>query len=126
VKLSVSEEALATRACWCRVCQYIGTGSGTVNAIFRRDTLRVAGETRDFACRADSGNHMHRHFCPNCGTHLFATVDERPDIVVVRVGALDDRESLRPASTIWVSSAPGWACIDASLPQVQQQPAPVG
>jgi hypothetical protein len=26
--------------------------------------------------------------------------------------------------TIWTSSAPPWACIDASLPRVGQQPPP--
>jgi hypothetical protein len=26
--------------------------------------------------------------------------------------------------TIWTSSAPRWACIDADLPQVEKQPPP--
>lgn len=125
VRLVTRADPLTCRACWCRVCQYIGAGSGTVNAIFPHAAFSVTGTTRDYPCTADSGNRLHRHFCPECGTHLFATVEERPEIVVVRVGAMDAREALRPASTIWVASAPGWACIDAMLPQLQGQPPPV-
>jgi len=126
IRFETTEEPLATRTCWCRVCQYIGAGSATVNAIFRRAAVKVSGELQEYACLADSGNHMHRQFCGRCGTHLFAHVDERPQVLVVRVGTLDNREGVRPTSTIWVDSAPSWGCIDAALPTVAKQPPPVG
>ena len=125
VRYQATEAPIVTRTCWCRVCQYIGAGSATVNAIFRRQTVQISGTTRDFPCRADSGSHMHRQFCTQCGTHLFAYADERPHLLVVRVGTLDDRESAQPTSTIWVSAAPSWSCIDQALPQVAGQPPPV-
>lgn len=125
VRYTASAPPIASRACWCRVCQYIGAGSGTVNAIFQRSAVEITGKLQEYACLADSGNHMHRQFCGQCGTPLFAYVDERPEVLVVRVGTLDDRESVKPASTIWVSAAPSWGCIDPSLPQVPGQPPPV-
>jgi hypothetical protein len=125
VRFHISAEPVTGRTCWCRVCQYIGAGSATVNVVFPAAALSIEGELTDYVSVADSGSRMHRRFCPACGTSLFSASETRPDLVVVRVGALDDRESFAPAATIWTRSAPGWACIDPSLPQIEgQSPAP--
>ncbi|MDB6091316.1 MAG: glutathione-dependent formaldehyde-activating enzyme [Gammaproteobacteria bacterium] len=115
---------LVTRQCWCRVCQYIGAGSGTVNTCFRTEALTIEGEMRDYSCVADSGNIMHRRFCPSCGTHLFSEAEARPHLIFVRSGTLDDPEIAKPAATIWTSEAPGWACFDERIPKVERQPPP--
>jgi len=95
-----------------------------VNAVFEKQGLQVEGDLTDYESVADSGNRMHRRFCRVCGTPVFSESEARPDLVLIRVGALDDPEVARPAATIWVNSAPTWACIDAGLPTVEQQPPP--
>lgn len=115
---------IVTRVCWCRVCQYIGAGSGTVNVCFPSAAVTVSGELRDFSMVADSGNVAHRRFCPHCGTHLFSASEARPHLVFVRAGTLDDPEVAQPAMNIWTSSAPRWACFDTRLPRVERQPPP--
>jgi hypothetical protein len=125
VRYSISAEPILTRACWCRVCQYIGAGSGTVNSCFPSAALTVSGELRDYSLLADSGTLAHRRFCPVCGTHLFSASEARPHLVFVRAGTLDDPELAHPAMTIWTSSAPSWACFDVQLPQIERQPPPV-
>jgi hypothetical protein len=124
VRWESSEPPIVTRVCWCRDCQYLGAGSGTVNACFRTATLTVAGETRDYQSVADSGNEMHRRFCPSCGTALFSEAEARPHLIFVRVGSFDDPDLAKPAMSIWTSSAPQWACIDPALPRVDGQPPP--
>src|SRR5208337_1097874 len=116
---------LGVRQCWCRVCQYLGAGSGTVNAIFPKGALTVAGPLTDYVSRADSGSTMHRRFCAECGTPLFSEAEPRPHQIIVRAGALDDPSLAKPAAVIWTKSAPTWACFDPSLPQAEgQSPAP--
>ncbi len=100
--------------------------SATVNVCFPSSAISVAGELRDFRSVADSGNVMHRRFCPNCGTHMFSEAETRPHLIFVRAGTLDDPELGKPASTIWTSEAPTWACDDPSLPRIERQPPPVG
>jgi len=124
VRYSFSAAPLVTRVCWCRVCQYIGAGSGTVNVCFPSAALRVTGELRDFSLVADSGNVIHRRFCPACGTHVFSAAEARPHLIFARAGTLDDPEVAQPAMTIWTSAAPSWACFDEQLPQVARQPPP--
>ena len=125
VRYQAAEPPLATRICWCRLCQYIGAGTGTVNVCFNSARFTVSGELRDFTAIADSGNTMHRRFCPTCGTHLFSEAESRPHLIFVRAGTLDDPEIAKPGATIWTSEAPSWACIDPSLPKHEGQPPPV-
>ena len=126
VRYESSAPPVVTRVCWCRLCQYLGAGSGTVNTCFRTESFAIHGETGDFMSIADSGSVMHRRFCPGCGTPLFSTAESRPHLVFVRAGTLDDPEVARPAMTIWTSQAPSWACIAADLPREERQPAPPG
>ena len=44
--------------CWCRDCQYIGAGSGTVNVFFASDKVRIEGALTDYMSHADSGTLM--------------------------------------------------------------------
>ena len=112
VRWESAETPITTRVCWCRDCQYLGAGSGTVGACFRTATFKVVGKTSDFASVADSG------------TPLFSEAEARPHLIFVRVGTFDDPNLANPAMTIWTSSAPRWACIDAALPRVEKQPPP--
>ena len=119
-----ADKALGVRQCWCRVCQYLSAGGGTVNAIFRKEAITVTGETAVFTSLADSGSVMHRTFCPACGAPLFSEAEPRPHQIIVRVGTLDDPELGKPGGVIWTRSAPTWACFDPTLPQTEGQPAP--
>lgn len=126
IRYETDAAPLATRFCWCRVCQYIGGGSGTVNAVFPRDAVHITGTPREYVSMADSGNRMHRQFCGACGTPLFNHAEERPQLLVVRVGTFDDPEQVRPQVTIWTDSAPTWCRLDPDVPQVPRQPPPLG
>src|SRR5678816_908450 len=81
IRWESSAPLVVTRVCWCRECQYIGAGGGTVNACFRTATFTVTGQTSDYASVADSGNRMHRRFCPSCGTPLFSEAEVRPHLL---------------------------------------------
>ncbi len=125
VRFRITAEPIATRLCWCRLCQYLASGNATVNVVFASNSLSIEGELRDYQSVAASGNVMHRRFCPTCGTHLFSAAESRPHLVIVRNGALDDTGLLAPSATIWTAEAPEWAWIDEALPQHAGQPPPV-
>jgi hypothetical protein len=124
VRYTATAEPLAVRACWCRVCQHIAAGNASINLAFARDAVTLTGELRDFPLLAASGNHMHRGFCPQCGVHVTSEAEERPHLLILRAGTLDERQRFQPQASIWVSEAPAWAHIDASLPQFPGQPPP--
>ena len=124
VRFTAEADPITVRACWCRDCQYAASGNAAVNVLFPSAGFSVNGETNEFVSTADSGTVMHRRFCPRCGTPLFSQAESRPHIVVVRAGALDDREAASPQGTIWAASKPSWGYIDTDLPCTEGQPAP--
>jgi len=126
VRFEIDAEApLGARWCWCRVCQYLGTGTGAVGALFRKEDVVVSGPLTDYVSTADSGAIMHRRFCARCGTQVFSQAESRPQAIFVRAGALDDPNLARPSAIIWHKSAPDWACFDPDLPRIDGQPPPL-
>ena len=123
VTYQVEGEPLTARICWCRTCQKF-SANGTVNAIFPRAAIDPKGELSCYESPADSGNLISRHFCAKCGTQLFANSSAFPQFRALRVGTLDEPSSIKPQVNIWASSAPEWACLDASLKSEARQPAP--
>jgi hypothetical protein len=124
VRFRATAEPVMTRVCWCRDCQYLGAGSGTVNVIFPKSSLTISGALSEYASTAASGSVMRRSFCPLCGTPLFSEAEHRPHLIIARAGSLDDPNRVAPTMTIWTASAPTWACLDSSLPQLAGQPPP--
>ena len=124
IQYRVTGEPLVARVCWCRVCQKI-SGNGTANAIFPSASIEATGNMSSFTSRADSGNEITGHFCPKCGSHLFASSAASPQFRVVRLGTLDDPSSIAPTVNMWASSAPSWACLDNALKSELRQPAQI-
>ena len=124
VHYEINAEPLFSRHCWCRDCQYVGAGSGTVNVFFPSEAVKLEGELTDFQSHADSGTLMHRQFCASCGTPMFTQADTRRHYIGVRAGTLDDPELGKPQITIWTSSAPSWACFDPNLSCEERQAPP--
>src|SRR3546814_1383973 len=85
VRYSIAaSKPLVTRQCWCRLCQYLGGGSSTVNAGFQSADFTVTGELARHEAVADSGNPMVRSFCPACGTPMFSETPARPHLRFIR------------------------------------------
>ncbi|MDF0544063.1 GFA family protein [Sphingobium sp. H39-3-25] len=126
VRITIAAEPMGARLCLCRLCQYLSAGSGTVNVVFPTEEVRTSGEVRWYESVADSGNHMRRGFCPECGTPLMSLAESRPHLTIIRAGALDDPNLIAPQATIWTKEAPVWAHIDPDLPRYDGQipPAP--
>ena len=126
VRYSASAEPIVTRICWCRDCQHLASGGGTVNVVFPTQAVTITGPLRDYESVADSGNRMHRQFCEHCGTPVTSGAEVRPHLLIVRAGTLDDPNVVKPVMSIWTDSAPVWACIDPDMPRTPRQPPPAG
>jgi hypothetical protein len=125
IRYEISQPPLGSRACWCRLCQYLASGSATVNLIVPADAVTITGPLKTFERVADSGNHMTRGFCPECGTHVTSAAAETGHLRVIRTGTLDDPNLMGPQATIWAEMAPDWAPINPDLPRHAKQPPPV-
>ena len=103
VKLEVDGEPTRVGLCHCQVCRKETGSLGNFFAVWPAARVAITGETRSWLLATD-----HRHFCPICGSSVFATVDGANE-VEVRAGTLDDAPTyLTPLYELWVGRREHW------------------
>lgn len=117
IRFKVDGEAVGSAACHCRDCQYVCGGAASYVFVVPAKSLNIyKGETSTYRSEADSGAIRIRHFCPTCGTPLFAEDSKFPEFVSIKAGSLDVPSNYKPAAHFWAQSAPPWHLFDADTP----------
>ena len=78
--------------CHCRFCQKATGSAYMVEPIFVNDDfVLLAGSPKAFDHRSKgSGKLVHVHFCGDCGTKLWLSFEQFPDVIGVYAGTFDD------------------------------------
>ena len=109
-------------ACHCTDCQSFSGAPFRVSVPAPRESFKLlSGSPRIFEKTAESGNRRVQAFCEACGSPVYSAAVENTPAYSLRVGCLDERESLPPQRQIWCRSALDWATDIASVPSVQKQ-----
>jgi hypothetical protein len=123
VRYAIAADPVGCRMCWCRDCQYIASGSATVNVLFPEEAVTFAGPIATIEKVADSGNTVERGFCAKCGSQIYSRTLRPSGLPIrIRAGTLDDPEVIAPSAIIWTDSAPSWAVLDPALPHHPKAP----
>lgn len=102
VRLALHGAPTRVGLCHCLTCRRATGSAFMAFAVWDRAHVVITGET---ACWTDTTDD--RHFCPHCGSQLFAT--GAGDEVEVRIGCLDDAPtSLLPSYELWVVRREAW------------------
>ena len=81
------------------------------------------GQPRTYVKIAESGDERVHGFCGDCGTPLYSMAPVAPVLIFLRLGAIRERGSLRPARQIWCRSKVGWLGDVETLPGATKQEA---
>lgn len=128
VRFFVPVEPRSFVACHCRDCQYTSGGGPAFVLVFPAGSIQVsagADALGTFVSVSDSGNEVCRQFCSDCGTPLFERMQLRPEIELVRAGAMDETRLLRVDATVWTSSAQPWVHLDEGSQHFPRNPTPL-
>lgn len=82
--------------CHCLDCRKHHGAPFYAAAIFPQDVVTISGATRD---------HAGRHFCPRCGSSVFA---RSGDEIEVNLGSLDAPDQLVPTYESWTVRRESW------------------
>lgn len=95
--------------CHCAHCQRHSGAAFSVNVLVSRDALEIKGTPKSYrTVGAENGNLRDRLFCGECGTPILTILHERPDLVIVKAGTLDDPTGLEPSAEVWWRRAQDW------------------
>ena len=109
--------------CHCRDCQRASGGAFTPVVVFAPGILDITkGTPRYYITRSENGGHLHRGFCPQCGSRVFGKPD--PDgafqFGAVTASSLDDPNIFKPQHIIFAADAYAWHVMDSNVPRFEK------
>jgi hypothetical protein len=117
LRVQVDGEPFSVSICNCHACMRRTGSAFGMQAGFRRDQAEVSGRFNDFSRiseEADRKEHVF-HFCPDCGSQVFYTEPDEPDIIVVSVGSFADPAFPWPTSSGYDSNRHPWVRLPESV-----------
>lgn len=126
VRYTAQAGRAAAMVCHCRDCQKQSGSAFSVLFALPAADLALEGTLHTYESTSDSGNTVHRRFCPGCGSPVLTALPDRPGLIVVKAGTLDDPSWLRPRMHLWCSSAQPWVTLPTDVPCLDTQPAASG
>lgn len=122
VRYEITKHPVGAGNCHCRTCQK-ALGAAYLPALFvPYAALKITGVYKEYASQSDSGNTVHRGFCPECGTTLFGRNSANDKFRPVNAATLDDPSIYQPHMDFWVSEAQAWDSMNPDLPKFDTNP----
>lgn len=122
VSFSADTDIKLMANCHCSDCR-AATGAAYGTLVFvDGDALQLDGSPKVFKHTSDAGSAMEKHFCPDCGSQLFGKNSNRPNMVSLRAGVLDQTDLIKPAVNVYVSSKIPSTPIDPDLKSFEKMP----
>jgi hypothetical protein len=117
VRYRLEFEPMFVHCCHCRDCQRQTGSAFVINALIETDRVTVlAGSPEPVSVPTDSGR-PHRIFrCPACRTAVWSEYGGIAALRFVRVGTLDEPDSLAPDVHIYTRSKLPWVALPEGVP----------
>lgn len=107
--------------CHCSKCRRWHGAAFRSRASIRRDQFRwLTGEDRLSVYKSSATTT--KYFCSTCGSNLISTYDDRPEVLGIALGPLEQNPGVMPAAHIFVGSKAPWYPITDDLPQYENWP----
>jgi hypothetical protein len=107
--------------CHCTDCQTLSGTAFRVSVAAVKENFHLQGDVKIYVKTAESGAKRAQGFCPDCGTPIYATTADNPQVYNIRLGTARQRDVLRPKSQGWYRSAREWVNDLASIPRFAKQ-----
>jgi len=122
LRLEVDGDPFVVSLCHCLACQRRTGSAFGMQAGFRPGQVRVEGRYSRYSRISDEADRKEHvfNFCPDCGSQVFYTEPDEPDLIVVAVGAFADPEFPPPTESGYDSRRHPWVL----LPDTIQRHAP--
>ena len=114
VKLELTAEPGPIALCHCAMCRKAQGGPFSAQAPMPAEALNVI-QGVELLANYESSPGRHRLFCKGCGSPLFSTNADEPNVVRVRVGIIDGPLRTRPSAHYYVGQMANWWRIDDAL-----------
>jgi hypothetical protein len=108
--------------CHCTDCQTFSGSAFRTGVLASKDQFRVlTGKPKIYVKTAQSGARRAQAFCPECGTHVYSSAPDDPQVFSIRTATARQRDQLIPSAQIWCRSAQPWAMNLSEMKKFPEQ-----
>ena len=115
LRVVVEGEPIRVSMCHCRACQKRTGSAFGVQARWLRDRISTEGETHIWRRVGDEGSVIDYRFCPHCGSTVWYTQDQAPELIAVAVGAFADSTFPAPARSNYDQRRHPWVGLPEEM-----------
>ena len=109
--------------CHCTDCQTLTSSAFSSFVPVPKAAFRLrSGQPKIYVKTAESGNKRAQAFCADCGTRIYASAVDDPQVFNLRLGTIAQRRELRPKMQVWCRSALPWVTELGAIKQFPKQP----
>ena len=113
IRYTVSQPLQNIIACHCTHCQKASGAGASYNAVVPVSAVTfTSGRPKLYEDIAQSGNILKRYFCGDCGSPIYSQREKVPEMMVLKVGTLDNSADMKLVMNIWTKSARPWMHMD--------------
>ncbi|MBO6557148.1 MAG: GFA family protein [Pseudomonadales bacterium] len=122
IKYDFPNAPAMTGVCHCKNCQRQGGSAFSTLAGVAKAEFNMTGEPKLYLdSDTDSGNHVERYFCGDCGSPIYSALPSQPEMLFLKTGTMDDTSEFAPMFHVWCSTKQNWVDLAEGVPQMETQ-----
>lgn len=122
VKFEIDEPLIGAAFCWCGRCRHRTGTAFSVSALTVPGSTRFTGGEDEIRSFEPGDGGWNKCSCSVCGGQTHTVNPENPEVVLVRMGALDQDPVTRPMAHQFVDYASPWYPVpDDGLPRFPER-----
>src|SRR5882724_483266 len=115
LRLTTAGEPVRISICHCLECQRRTGSVFGAQARFKRAQVTIDGRAAEYVRKGDSGDPITFRFCPACGSTVYWTQSERPELIAVALGAFADPGFPPPRVSVYERRRHWWVVVPATV-----------
>jgi hypothetical protein len=108
LRVTVEGEPVRVSVCHCLACQRRTGSAFGYQARFPAANVEISGPATEWVRTSDEGEERVFRFCPTCGSTVYYTLPDAPDLVAIPVGAFADPSFPPPRISVWEARRHAW------------------
>jgi hypothetical protein len=117
LRLEVDGDPFVVGICHCLACQRRTGSAFGMQSAFTPDQVQIVGSYSTYRRISDEVDRKPHdfHFCPECGSNVFYTEPDEPDLIVVSVGSFADPSFPPPTEMGYDSRRHAWLAVPETI-----------
>lgn len=104
VHYTLSSLPFSQGICYCQQCQRASGSLGSPMMVLPKSSFSCAIDLPFYETTSARGSTVKRHFCKDCGSHIYAQISDAPEIITVKAATLNDLSIFTPEYLVWTEN----------------------